>query len=252
MREGRPKLSRGSDQATAFDYMLKRWPSFARFLPDGRVCMSNNAAARALRGIALGRKLWLFAGSDRGGQRAAAMYSLIVTAKMCDIDPQAWLADVLARIDTHPVSGSTNLCRGTGARPTRTAAQLEERRPCGAHRMLTTGSELLFEVCSQRYERGSTIVTSNLPFENWTSVFSSERLTGALLDRLTHHVHILEMNGDSYRLKQSKGRKRKTGRAKDADGETGRSVPAAEAIGPDTGEINDQLAAVTGTAENGR
>jgi DNA replication protein DnaC len=69
-----------------------------------------------------------------------------------------------------------------------------------------TGAELLFEVFSQRYERGSTIVTSNLPFDEWTSVFASERLTGALLDRLTHHVHILEMNGDSYRLKQSKRR----------------------------------------------
>ena len=73
-----------------------------------------------------------------------------------------------------------------------------------------TGAELLFEVISQRYERGSTIVTSNLAFEDWTSVFGSERLTGALLDRLTHHVHILEMNGDSYRLKQSKARKATT------------------------------------------
>src|SRR3977135_4024751 len=74
----------------------------------------------------------------------------------------------------------------------------------------TTGAELLFEVFSQRYERGSTIVTSNLPFDEWTGVFGSERLTGALLDRLTHHVHILEMNGDSYRLKQSKQRQRHT------------------------------------------
>ena len=74
----------------------------------------------------------------------------------------------------------------------------------------TTGAELLFEVFSQRYERGSTIVTSNLPFDEWTGVFGSERLTGALLDRLTHHVHILEMNGDSYRLKQSKQRQRRT------------------------------------------
>ena len=73
-----------------------------------------------------------------------------------------------------------------------------------------TGAELLFEVFSQRYERGSTMVTSNLPFDEWTSVFASERLTGALLDRLTHHVHILEMNGDSYRLKQSKRRQRDT------------------------------------------
>ena len=68
----------------------------------------------------------------------------------------------------------------------------------------TTGAELLFEVFSQRYERGSTIVTSNLPFDEWTSTFGPERLTGALLDRLTHHVHILEMNGESYRLKHSR------------------------------------------------
>ncbi len=103
MREQRAKLSRGNDLATAMDYMLKRWAAFTRFLDDGRICLSNNAAERALRGIALGRKSWLFAGSDRGGQRAAAMYSLIVTAKMNDVDPQAWLADVLARIAEHPV-----------------------------------------------------------------------------------------------------------------------------------------------------
>jgi transposase len=102
MREQCAKLSRGHDLAKAMNYMLKRWPSFTRFLDDGRVCLSNNAAERALRGIALGRKSWLFCGSDRGGQRAAAMYSLIVTAKMNDVDPQAWLADVLARIATHP------------------------------------------------------------------------------------------------------------------------------------------------------
>ena len=104
MRAERPKLSRGSDLAKAMDYMLKRWPAFTRFLDDGRACLSNNAAERGLRGIALGRKSWLFAGSDRGGVRAAAMYSLIVTAKMNDIDPQAWLADVLARIAEHPAS----------------------------------------------------------------------------------------------------------------------------------------------------
>ena len=102
MRDERTKLSRGNDVAKAMDYMLKRWPSFTRFLDDGRICLSNNAAERALRGIALGRKSWFFAGSDRGGQRAAAMYSIIVTAKMNDVDPQAWLADVLARIAEHP------------------------------------------------------------------------------------------------------------------------------------------------------
>ena len=103
MREQRAKLSRDNDVAKAMDYMLKRWGVFTRFLDDGRICLSNNAAERGLRGIALGRKSWLFGGSDRGGQRAAAMYSLIVTAKMNDIDPQAWLADVLARIAEHPV-----------------------------------------------------------------------------------------------------------------------------------------------------
>ena len=104
MRSHRAKLSSNNKVAEAMDYMLKRWAAFARFLEDGRVCLTNNAAERALRGIALGRKSWLFAGSDRGGQRAAVMYSLIVTAKMNDIDPQAWLADVLARIADHPAS----------------------------------------------------------------------------------------------------------------------------------------------------
>jgi transposase len=104
MREHRAKLSRGNDLAKAMDYLLKRSTAFTRFLDDGRICLSNNAAERALRGIALGRKSWLFAGSDRGGQRAAAMYSLIVTAKMNDVDPQAWLADVLDRIAEHPAN----------------------------------------------------------------------------------------------------------------------------------------------------
>jgi transposase len=99
----RDKLSRGHDLAKAFSYMLRRWPSFTRFLTDGRICLTNNAAERALRGVALGRKAWLFCGSDRGGQRAAVLYSLIVTAKLNDVDPQAWLADVLARIAAHPV-----------------------------------------------------------------------------------------------------------------------------------------------------
>ena len=84
--------------------MLKRWGSFARFLDDGRICLTNNAAERALRGICLGRKSWLFAGSDRGGVRAAVMYTLIGTAKLNDVDPQrrAWLADVLNRIADLP------------------------------------------------------------------------------------------------------------------------------------------------------
>ena len=82
--------------------MLKRWDRFAHFINDGRVCLTNNAAERALRGFALGRKSWLFAGSERGAERAAVMATLIMTAKLNDIDPQAWLADVLARIADHP------------------------------------------------------------------------------------------------------------------------------------------------------
>lgn len=104
MRENRGKLSRHNPVAKAMDYMLTRRETFTRFLSDGRICLTNNAAERALRGIALGRKSWLFAGSDRGGDRAAAMYSLIYTAKLNDVDPRAWLADVLARIADHPAS----------------------------------------------------------------------------------------------------------------------------------------------------
>jgi hypothetical protein len=102
LQEKYPLFSRHDDVAKAINYMLTRWAGFARFIDDGRICLTNNAAERALRGSALGRKSWLFCGSDRGGHRAAAMYNLIVTAKMNDIDPQAWLADVLARLPSHP------------------------------------------------------------------------------------------------------------------------------------------------------
>lgn len=100
----RSKLSRSSPVAEAIDYMLKRWDGFTSFLEDGRICLTNNAAERALRGFALGRKSWLFAGSDRGADRAAFMATLIMTAKLNDIDPQAWLADVLARIADTPIT----------------------------------------------------------------------------------------------------------------------------------------------------
>ena len=96
----RGTMSRHNPVAKAIAYMFKtdRWEAFTRFLDDGRICLTNNAAERALRGVARGRKSWLFAGSERGGDRAAFMYSLIVTAKLNDIDPQAWLADVLGRL----------------------------------------------------------------------------------------------------------------------------------------------------------
>jgi transposase len=104
------------------DYLLKRWPAFTRFLEDGRICLSNNAAERALRGVALGRRSWLFCGSDRGGQRAAAIYTLLGTAKLNDIDPQAWLADVLERIAGHPIRRLHELLPWHWRSPASTAA----------------------------------------------------------------------------------------------------------------------------------
>jgi transposase len=103
LREQRSRLSSASSVAAPIDYMLRRWDRFTRFLDDGRICLTNNAAERALRGFALGRKSWLFAGSERGADRAAVMATLIMTAKLNDIDPQAWLADVLARIADHTI-----------------------------------------------------------------------------------------------------------------------------------------------------
>ena len=104
LREERSHMSRSASVVQPIDYMLKRWDRFARFIDDGRICLTNNAAERALRGFALGRKSWLFAGSKRGADRAAAMTTLIMTARLNDVDPLAWLADVLARIADLPQS----------------------------------------------------------------------------------------------------------------------------------------------------
>jgi hypothetical protein len=109
MKRERAKLSRHNEVAKAMDYMLRRVGVFTRFLDDGRICLSNNAAERVLRGIALGRKSWLFAGSDRGGERAAVMLTLIHTARLNGIDPQAWIADVLARIADHRMADLAGL-----------------------------------------------------------------------------------------------------------------------------------------------
>ena len=100
--EQRARVSKNSDTGKAIDYSLKRWAALTRFLGDGRLCMTNNAAERELRAIAVGRRNWTFAGSDEGGRRAAAIYTLIATAKLNDVDPQAWLADVLARMLDYP------------------------------------------------------------------------------------------------------------------------------------------------------
>jgi transposase len=114
-------LSRNHDLAKAINYMLRRWDAFTRFLADGRVCITNNAAERALRCVPLGRKAWLFCGSDRGGQRAAVLYTLIQTARLNDVDPQAWLADVLARIADHPAAQLDELLPWNWARPNQVA-----------------------------------------------------------------------------------------------------------------------------------
>lgn len=102
LKEERATLSSSSDVVKAMDYMLKRWDGFARFLEDGRICLTNNAAERALRGIALGRRNWTFAGSRRGVDRAAIMLTFIMTCRLNDVDPKAWLADVLASLPEYP------------------------------------------------------------------------------------------------------------------------------------------------------
>jgi transposase len=102
LREQRARLSGQSKLGKAIAYSLTRWVALTRFLDDGRLCMSNNAAERAIRPLAVGRHNWTFAGSDEGGRRAAAIYTLIETAKLSDVDPQAWLTDLLARLQDHP------------------------------------------------------------------------------------------------------------------------------------------------------
>src|SRR5262249_27751559 len=104
MRQQRDRLAPSHDLAKAINYILSRWVAFTRFLDDGRICLSNNAAERGVRCVAVGRRNWTFAGSDAGGHRAAAAYTLMETCKLNDVDPQAWLADVLARLPDHPAS----------------------------------------------------------------------------------------------------------------------------------------------------
>ncbi len=146
LREKRALLSPGSTTAKAISYSLTRWDAFTRFLDDGRICLSNNAAERALRGIAIGRRNWTFCGSDAGGHRAAAIYSLIETAKLNDVDPQAWLADVLAPLPDHPTKRIENLLpwawkasreAATLAQPRSPPYHAKQAGTCGARRMLT-------------------------------------------------------------------------------------------------------------------
>jgi transposase len=123
LRDQRGRVSKNSETGKAIDYSLKRWTAFTRFLDDGRLCMSNNAAERELRAIAIGRRNWTFAGSDEGGRRAAAIYTLIATAKLNDVDPQAWLADVLARINDHKIHDLAALLPWNWRKPTPSCAE---------------------------------------------------------------------------------------------------------------------------------
>ena len=109
MREQLRRLSLKNKVAKPIRYMLSRWASFTRFLDDGRVCLSNNAAERSLRCVAVGRRNWTFAGSDEGGRRAAAIYTLVQTCRLNGVDPHAWLADVLARLPDHPAKRVSEL-----------------------------------------------------------------------------------------------------------------------------------------------
>ena len=109
LAERAARIEAEAEAAQPIDYMLRRWERFTGFLDDGRICLTNNAAERSLRGFALGRKAWLFAGSERGAERAATIATLINTAKLNDVDPQAWLSDVLACIADIPQARLTEL-----------------------------------------------------------------------------------------------------------------------------------------------
>jgi transposase len=122
LRQQQERLSRKSEVGKAIAYTTRRWEALTRFMTDGRICLSNNAAERALRGVAVGRRNWTFAGSDRGGERAAAIYTLIETCKLNGVDPQAWLADVLARLPDHPAKQIGDLLPWNWASSARIAA----------------------------------------------------------------------------------------------------------------------------------
>jgi len=115
LREKCAGLSRHEPVAKAINYLLKDWPGFTNFLSDGRICLTNNCAERQVRGIARSREAWLFVGSDRGGERAAILYSLIQSCRLNDVDPLAWLADVLTRIAELPQGRINELLLGNGS-----------------------------------------------------------------------------------------------------------------------------------------
>ena len=123
------KISGKSSLAGAFRYAASRWTALTRYVGDGRLEMSNNAAERAMRPLALGRKNYLFAGSDEGGRRAAVMYTLIETARLNYVDPEAWLGDVISRIADHPNTKIDELLPGNGPEPVRRRSPHSASRP---------------------------------------------------------------------------------------------------------------------------
>src|SRR5262249_39645103 len=151
MTTERARLSGHNDVAKAMNYMLTRIDAFTRLLDDGRVCLTNNAAERSLRGIAIGRKAWLFAGSERGGERAAAMFTLIETAKLNGLDPQAWLADVLARIADHRITDLAALLPWNW----RSHVDAAAAQPCSPTRPITPSPSPVSPRCSVRMRTGS-------------------------------------------------------------------------------------------------
>ena len=184
MRQQRALLSAGNDTAKAINYLLNRWAAFTRFLDDGRVCLTNNAAERALRGVAVGRRNWTFAGSDAGGHRAAAVYTVYY-----------------ARVPR--LFADLELAHGDGrfARLFRmlTKADLLILDDWGPDRLNPTQRRDLMEIVEDRYGAGSTLITSQLPVESWHEVIGEPTFADAILDRLVHNAYRLTLDGPSMR-----------------------------------------------------
>ncbi len=153
LREQHARLSPNNQVAKAIAYSLNAWDALVRFLDDGHLCITNNAAERSLRCIAVGRNNWTFAGSDAGGRRAAAIYTLIETAKLDDVDPQAWLTDVLARLQDHPPGQARRRAAALELEP---AAPQQTRRLNLQSRINSTDSSAVLAGCVQQWRRIAT------------------------------------------------------------------------------------------------
>jgi hypothetical protein len=176
----------------AIAYATKNWASLTRYLEQGYLAIDNNAAERALRSVAVGRKNWLFAGSADAGRRAAVLMTLVNTCKLQGIDPQAYLADVLVRVATTPVSYEKQLLRYTA--PDLLIVDDVGLRPLDGQEPID-----LYEVIRARYERGAMVLTSNRAVEEWYPLFRDELMASAAMDRLLHRAHVVVTEGHSFR-----------------------------------------------------